>query len=422
MKSFYTTLTLLLLLPGFILPAGEQLSSDPLLESARSGNVRSQLLLADAFFFGRNRKINPALAVYWYRKAAENGSVQAQYNLGVCLEQAWGCRRSLIGAFAQYKKAADKNLLPAIIRYAELLYTGTPDEPAGKITVPGIQPDPEKALSLLRSKTDSPEICHALAVLLLKDIKNLKSNAEEIRTCLEKAAKAEKPQTETLLHLASVLQNGIGGPSDQKRAADLLETAALRNHPAAMTRYGKLLEHGFGRKPDPERAISLYRRAAEKNHPAGMFELARHLKSGFYISADLAQAFKLFKESAQKGYAPAFAETGDCFRYGYGVASSPEQAFDWYMRGARAGVPDAQLKVGECYRLGISIPEDPAGAVYWYKKAAENGNAEALRRLAIAFLTGYGVKKNISTGSQLLKTAAANGDKEAEKLLIQWSN
>ncbi|MBR2912179.1 MAG: hypothetical protein IKC05_11235, partial [Lentisphaeria bacterium] len=64
MKVFHTILIFLLLLPG-ILPAEEQLSSDPLLDSARSGNIRSQLLLADAFFFGKKRKINPALAVYW---------------------------------------------------------------------------------------------------------------------------------------------------------------------------------------------------------------------------------------------------------------------------------------------------------------------------------------------------------------------
>ena len=379
-------------------------------------------MLADAFFFGKKRKTNPALAVYWYRKAATAGNAQAQYNLAVCLEHGWGCSRSQIAAFSWYKKAAEQNLIPAVIRYARMLYSGTPDEQAGKIKVPGIQAEPGKALTLLRSKNDSPEICHALAVLLLKDSKNLKSNAFEIRSSLEKAAASPNPQTETFLYLASVLQNGIGGTPDQKRAADLLETAAQRKHPAAMVRYGKLLEHGFGRKPDPAQAIELYRQAAEKDNPEGMFALAEHLKSGFYISADLTQAFKLFKASAEKGYPPAFAATGDCFRYGYGVLPSPEKAFDWYMRGARSGEPGAQFRAGECYRLGIGIPEDPAGAVYWYRKSAENGNTEALRQVAIAFLTGYGVKKNISAGSKLLKQAADSGDREAEKLLIQWSN
>ena len=217
----------------------------------------------------------------------------------------------------------------------------------------------------------APEICHTLAVLLLKDTKNLNSNAFEIRTSLEKAAKADKPQPETLLLLASILQNGIGGSSDRKRAADLLETAARHQHPAAMVRYGKLLEHGFDRKANPVQAIELYRQAAEKGNPEGMFALAGHLKSGFYISADLAQAFKLFKASAEKGYPPAFAETGDCFRYGYGVEPSPEKAFNWYMRGARLNEPGAQFRAGDCYRLAIGIPEDPAGAVYWYQKAAK---------------------------------------------------
>ena len=89
---------MLLLLPGFVLPAAEQLSSDPLLESARAGDGKSQLLLADAFFFGRGRQVNPTLAVYWYRKSASSGNIQAQYNLAVCLEKGWGANKSVIAA------------------------------------------------------------------------------------------------------------------------------------------------------------------------------------------------------------------------------------------------------------------------------------------------------------------------------------
>ena len=421
MRFFYTILIFLLLLPVY-LPAKEQLSSDPLLESARKGNIHSQLLLADAFFFGKGgRKINPTLAVYWYRKAADSGSAQAQYNLGVCFEHGWGIQRSLLSAYDSYTKAAEQKLTRAVIRRAQLLYSGIPDEQAGKIKIPGLQRSPEQALSLLR-KESSPEAYHALAVLLLKDTANLQKNAVEIRTLLEKAAAAPEVQTETLLHLATVLQNGIGGAPDQKRAADLLEAAAERKHPVGMTRYGKLLEHGFGRKPNPEQALQLYKEAAAKGDPESMFELARNLKSGFHTQTDLKNAFKLFKRSAERGYHSAFAAAGDCFRYGYGTSPSPDKAFEYYIRGARLGEAEAQFKTGECFRLAIGVPEDPEGAVFWYRKSAENGNPAALRRLAISLLTGYGIKKDITSGTNMLKKAAERGDREAEKLLIQWSN
>lgn len=398
------------------------MSSDPLLELARKGDTHSQLLLADAFFFGKGgRKINPSLAVYWYRKAAASGNAQAQYNLGVCFEYGWGVQRSLLSAYDCFTKAAEQKLSRAVIRRAQLLYTGIPDEQAGKVKIPGLQRSPEQALDLLR-KENSPEAYLALAVLLLKDTAAIKKNAVEIRTLLEKAAATPRVQTETLLHLAAVLQNGIGGAPDQKRAADLLERAAQRKHPAAMTRYGKLLEHGLGRKKNPEQAIRLYKEAAAKGDPEGMYELARNLRSGFHVPANLTKSFELFKQAAAKGYPPAFPAAGDCFRYGYGTPPSPEKAFDYYIRGARLGEPEAQFKTGECFRQGSGVPEDPEGAVFWYRKSAENGNPAALRRLAISLLTGYGIKKDITSGTNMLKQAAERGDREAEKLLIQWSN
>ena len=84
-------LYILLLLPLLSLPAKEQFF-DKLHDAARRGDAASQLKLADEFFFGRGRPGNPALAVYWYRKAAEQGNPGAQYNLGACFEFGWGCR------------------------------------------------------------------------------------------------------------------------------------------------------------------------------------------------------------------------------------------------------------------------------------------------------------------------------------------
>ena len=406
-----------------MLPAAEQLSSDPLLESARAGDGNSQLLLADAFFFGKGRQVNPTLAVYWYRKSAASGNVQAQYNLAVCLEKGWGANKSVIAAYSRYSKAAEKGLLAAVIRKAELLFTGIPDEQAGTLTVPGIAAEPEKAEALLSGLAEKhPQAAASLAEMLFRDVKNLKKNAVKIRQLLEKALRVPEPSNGTLLLLATVLQDGIGGAPDQKRAADLLEKAAMRRDPAGCVRYGLLLEHGHGRPFDPAGAIKLYRSAAEKNNARGMFELARHFKSGFYLEQDLKRAFELFSKSAAKGYPPAFAEMGDCLRYGLGTDESAEKAFDSYIRGARLSDPVSRLRAGECFQKAVGVREDPAGAVFWYRKAAELGNVEACRRLALAFLTGYGVKKDIAVGSRLLKQAAALGDTEAEKLLIKWSD
>ena len=46
-------------------------------------------------------------AVKWYRKAAEQGMAEAQYNLGVCYEYGEGVTKDADEAVTWYKKAAD---------------------------------------------------------------------------------------------------------------------------------------------------------------------------------------------------------------------------------------------------------------------------------------------------------------------------
>ena len=136
-----------------------------------------------AFFFGRGRQVNPTLAVYWYRKSASSGNVQAQYNLAVCLEKGWGANKSVIAAYSWYSKAAEKGLLAAVIRKAELLFAGVPDEHAGPVTVPGISAEPEKAKVLLKGLAEKhPQAAASLAEMLFRDVKNLQKNAYKTKT------------------------------------------------------------------------------------------------------------------------------------------------------------------------------------------------------------------------------------------------
>jgi tetratricopeptide (TPR) repeat protein len=47
-------------------------------------------------------------AVKWYRKAAEKGNVNGQFNFAVCYEQGWGVEKDLAEAAKWYRKAAEK--------------------------------------------------------------------------------------------------------------------------------------------------------------------------------------------------------------------------------------------------------------------------------------------------------------------------
>lgn len=104
----------------------------------------AQLKLASEFFFGTDaRPRNPVLAVYWYRRAAELGSAEGAYNLGVCYEKGWGVEHpSLVRAGRCFDEAAKGGLPEARLRKALLMISGIPDEAEEKETLPGTPADP----------------------------------------------------------------------------------------------------------------------------------------------------------------------------------------------------------------------------------------------------------------------------------------
>ena len=75
---------------------------------AESGNKTAQFHLANRYFYGQdNCPVNRDLAVYWFRKSAEQGVPEAQYNYALCLEQGIGINRNIPEAMKYYRLSAE---------------------------------------------------------------------------------------------------------------------------------------------------------------------------------------------------------------------------------------------------------------------------------------------------------------------------
>lgn len=64
-------------------------------------------------------------AVYWYRKAAEQGKATGELLLGYCYEEGYGVPKDINQAIEWYSKAArqgDKGALDALDRLGHPLY------------------------------------------------------------------------------------------------------------------------------------------------------------------------------------------------------------------------------------------------------------------------------------------------------------
>ena len=69
--------------------------------------------LADLYFFGKGMAKDEEQAVYWYSKAAEQGIVDAQYNLGVCYYNGEGVAKDKDKAKYWLEKSASQGYEPA---------------------------------------------------------------------------------------------------------------------------------------------------------------------------------------------------------------------------------------------------------------------------------------------------------------------
>ena len=388
---------------------------DELRRKAQSGDAEAQLALADGYLFGRERPVNPVLAAYWYRKAAEQGNAAAEYNLGCCCEHGWGVEKSLHRALRHFAKAGEQGVAPALTRRAKLLAAGVPAEDLGEERFEELKPDRATALELLirAARMDHAPAKFALAMLRYRHPEERRTHAAEIGELARQAAAAPDASPEMLVFFARCLQYGIGIAPNPARAAELLERAAEQGDGAAMSALGHMLEFGMGVKADPDRAAELYRRAAEQGDGAGMTRHGDRLLN----SGELAAAYEWYSKAAKAEYPPACAKAGDCLANGWGVEADPAAAAKSYEQGARLGDPDSEFKLARCFAEGRGVEADPAAAVFWYKCAVAAGNRDAVRELGKALLHGTGVAADPAEGRRLLEAAARAGDSRAAAIL-----
>ena len=79
-------------------------------KAAEQGNVAAQYYLGVCYASGQGVPQDYAEAVKWYRKAAEQGYAKAQYNLGVCYDNGQGVPQDYAEAVKWYRKAAEQGL------------------------------------------------------------------------------------------------------------------------------------------------------------------------------------------------------------------------------------------------------------------------------------------------------------------------
>ena len=409
--------SVLCLLGLLMIVQAESVKSDPLREKAASGDAESAFYLGNEYFYGENRVANYTLAAYWYKKAAEKGIPEAQYNYGSCLEAGRGVTKSLAEAFVWYRKAADQDFSPASYRIALFYLSGVPDGNGGLM----LNPDPKTALEMLEKLVQKQFEPAELKSAAMKMGRNSSAGDQaEAFALLSRVTARKNCSPKAFRMLADCYFSGLGCAQDRAKAVQLLEQAAAKGEPEALAKLGFLHEYGQGVKADPVLANNYYKKAAEAGHPMAQFKYAEALSEGIFPGKNFNDAMPWYRKSAAAGCSQALFKLGVFYYDGLGVKKDPRQAAKFFFQAARQGYVRAQYNLACLFESGeVSGKVDREAAFYWFLQAARGGDTTAQRRTGECYLNGTGVDRSVSNAEKWLLLAAQNGDFTARELLYR---
>ena len=327
-------------------------------KAAKEGDPIAQYKLGEMYHKGKGCEQNYGKAFEWYKKAAEQGNVDACREIGH-LYMISGRFKNYKLAFKCYNYAAAQGDVKAQFFLGEMYFNGD-----------GVKKDEAKASYWHKKAFDG--------------IKKLAEQGDsDAQLCLGKIYGREV--------------NGVKGDANQE--IKWAELAAGQGNIEAQFYLGNtyfsssILEKMKG---DKAKASTLYRKA-----------------SNWYE-----KAFDGIKKLAEQGVSDAQFRLGDMYRVGKGVERDREKSKKWYKMAAQQGHYRAQFALGYLYKW---VEQDMQKAFEWYKKAAEQGWAAAQSALGDLYLMGAGVERDTEEGVKWIKKAAEQGNKEAQEKLKELS-
>ena len=305
------------------------------LKSANAGNFLAQTQVAWMYRKGIGAKRDMKEALFWYKKAAQQGGMQEQYDLAIFYVQGQGIEsdRSTEYNFSRkmLKQLAEKGYPPAMNALAEQ-YCNTGYETSLDIEQyvyrKGYSSERDKETFSLIEKSASLGYVPAkvnLAILYLKDQaapetpeldKSARRHFLDNKALVIATEAAEQGSTEAMLLLAQMYGMGKG---------------VTKNHEAMFQWFDKAMQ------------------ATPHDYMVNV-ALGSVLVFGKYgVSPDYVKGVALVREAAEHDYPPAQSLLGYFYAKGYGVRKSRILAKFWLNRAIKNGSYGAQSTKDELY-------------------------------------------------------------------------
>ena len=343
--------------------------------------------------------------VQQFRKAADQGYTEAQYQLGALYARGLGVTRDYTEAGRWYRLAADKGYAPAQHLLGHLYANGR-----GLETEYLEDPDPppkglEKGIP---------------------DQQVLRSDYAEAAKWWRKAA--DQGDVRAQCDMGWLYANGRGVETNYTEAATWYRKSAARGNSVAQFSLGWMSANGLGVDKDYAAAGTWYRKSAERANPYAQANLGWLYATGRGVERDYAAAAKWYYKSADQGNLYAQWSLGGLFASGLGVAKDCAEALKWYRKAADAGFPPAQNSLAWMLSTSTnaSVRNGPL-AVGFAEKAVtvtRRANATFLDTLAAAHAEAGDFAKAVAIQNEamgLLKDANSTREDYTSRLKLYES-
>ncbi|MEE3451012.1 MAG: protein kinase [Acutalibacteraceae bacterium] len=301
--------------------------------SAFQHNKNGLRMMGVCYCLGLGTELSPQNAVKAYKRAADNGSTAALYDLAAMYEYGHGFEKDYKKAFKLYSIAAENNCLRAMAKIGEFYFFG----------------------------------------------KYIPKNQAKAVEYYEKAA--EKGDAAAQYNLGMCYYSGNGVEIDYYKAFDLFMKSGNQNYVSAYNGIGICYVTGNGVAKSERTAVYWYDKGARLGNAAAQYNLGLAYYWGNGVEQDKSVAAKLFEKGAKQGHPAAQFRLGVCFYFGSGIEKDLRSAVYWYETAAKNNNANAQFRLGNCYCMGKGVAKNMEKAVYWYEKAAAQGQKEAQKML-----------------------------------------
>lgn len=404
-------------------PATQPLDLQSLEEKADAGDSDAQLQLGVLYLGNYAIEADSLRAVGYLQRAADNGNLEAMYDLGICyINGSQSVARNTERGISLIRCAAENGFAIAQTCMGKICEQGTPClvySPHAKYPLYTIQMLKE-AGGFLGCGGETYGV-----------VPYLKNDADALRWLTLAANNGEPVAMNELVRIYA--KGECGAAIDLRKSLDWLMRAAENDISDAQCRLGRYYLDGYQNflEPDNRKALEWFIRAADNGSADGAANAAAiycdintklqpNLTLAIYYSMRAANAYEGFndKDFIDLGVSILGSICDEC-----GEQLPPElapYALACLRSHAEKGNNDAQYYLAHMYFSGTIVDKNDKRGIYWLRLAMENGSEEAKLEMGEIYFKGneeYGIPQDRIYGAELLRELAQKNNIDAQARL-----